>query len=72
MREREASLVTARFLRSELAAELYCDEVLAGDGSPLYVDRVLSMGALSRADADAFDEVIDRVFALRAIHKAPE
>ncbi len=31
---------------SEIAAEMYCDEVLAGDGSWLHVDRVRSVSGL--------------------------
>ncbi len=39
------------FLDSEVASELYVDEVLAGDGSVLYVDRVPSVSALPEAEA---------------------
>ncbi len=38
------------FLHSELAAEMYVDEVLDGSGNLLYVDRVGSVSALSRAE----------------------
>jgi len=41
----------ARFLQSELAAELYVDEVLAGDGSLLHVDSKGSVRGLSRDEA---------------------
>ena len=39
------------FLASELAAELYVDEVLDGNGRLQYVDRSLSVSALAEAEA---------------------
>ena len=39
-------------MASELASELYVDEVLAGDGSILQVDRIGSVSALDE-DEDA-------------------
>ena len=41
------------FMASEQVSELYCDEVLAGDGSILQVDRVLSVSALTETEAAA-------------------
>ena len=43
--------VSELFMASELASELYCDELLAGDGSSLYVDSVCSVSALAEAEA---------------------
>ena len=37
----------ALFMASELASELYCDEVLAGDGSILHLDRVRRVTAVT-------------------------
>ena len=45
------SPMIVRFLASELASELYCDEVLAGDGSLLQIDSPLSVSALAEAEA---------------------
>ncbi len=39
-------LTRAGYLRSELAAEQYCDEVVDGNGFPLHLDRVGSVSAL--------------------------
>jgi len=41
------------FMASELASELYVDEVLAGDGSLLHVDTIGSVRGLRR-DEDTF------------------
>ena len=45
--------MVAQFMASELASELYVDELLAGDGRILQVDNLLSMSALAEAEARA-------------------
>ena len=45
------SPMIVRFLASELVSELYCDEVLAGDGSLLQIDSPFSVSALAEAEA---------------------
>ena len=46
MRHVSDLLRDSRFLESELASELYVDEVLAGDGSLLHIDSKGSVSAL--------------------------
>jgi len=46
-------LLLAAYLRSEVAAEDYCDERVDGSGRPLHLDRVLSMSALTETEAAA-------------------
>jgi len=38
------------FMESELASELYCDEVLDGSGRLLHLDKVGSVSALAEAE----------------------
>jgi len=48
---RPISSVMAQFMASELASELYVDDVLAGDGRIVQVDRVSRVTALTEAEA---------------------
>ncbi len=48
---------------SELASELYCDEVLDGQGQFLYLDRVVSVSALDEDEATAFYGVQMEMFS---------
>ncbi len=41
------------FLQTELAAEMYVDELLDGQGRSLYLDRVSRVTALTEAETDA-------------------
>ncbi len=50
--------VSAQFMASEKAAELYVDEVLAGDGSLLHIDSTVRVTALEM-DFDLSDEDLD-------------
>ena len=51
-----ARLRLASYLRSEQAAEDYCNELVDGGGRPLHLDRVLSMSALPESEADVVHE----------------
>ena len=42
--------VSAQFLQTELAAEMYCDEVLTGDGHFVSLDIPGSVSGLIRSD----------------------
>jgi len=57
------SEILARFLESELASEMYVDEVLDGSGGLLYLDRVSSVSASPEAEADAFYGVQQELFS---------
>ena len=35
----------AQFMQSELACEMYCDEIVDGHGNVLYLDKVVSVSA---------------------------
>ncbi len=50
--------VSAQFMSSERASELYVDEVLAGDGSLLHVDKSVRVTALEM-DFDLSDEDLE-------------
>ncbi len=50
--------VSEQFMSSEKASELYCDEVLAGDGSFVHVDRSGSVSAFEM-DFDLSDEDLE-------------
>ncbi len=55
-------------LDSELASELYCDEVLDGAGHFQYLDRVVSMSALPEAGRLLRGAQIEMEFDRREIH----
>ncbi len=50
------------FMDSELASELYCDEVLAGDGRILHLDAIRSVSAMPEAEAAARSVMRDQLF----------
>ena len=54
--------VGSLFLASELAAELYVDEVIDGSGRLLYVDKDVSMSALPDPDPIWVDRVIEEQY----------
>ena len=50
------------FMASELASELYVDEVLTGDGSLVILDKHGSMGAMAEAETRAMiaNQIMDQ------------
>ncbi len=51
MRAGDPSRVSVQFMDTELASELYVDEVLTGDGRLVILDTVRSMRGLIRFDS---------------------
>ena len=51
MRTEGPSRVSVQFMESELASELYCDEVLTGDGHFVRLDIPGSVSGLIRFDS---------------------
>jgi len=43
-------------LERELAADMYCDEVIDGSGRLLYLDTVVSVSALAEAESRPWDD----------------
>ncbi len=56
------------FIETELAAELYCDEVVDGSGKFQYLDRVVSVSAVTETGNPSVPELDQKGFEQREIH----